>query len=83
MVLDSSDDEPVDTSNDKSVDTMAGISTSKVEHSNHIVHYPSLVPAVKAIGSCRCCITNDLESFFMFCDEKCDPIHYNSLRKRN
>jgi hypothetical protein len=52
-----------DSSDDESLDTDAKIKTM-VEDGNRIVHYPSLVKAIHAIGCCRCCVNNDLRVFF-------------------
>jgi hypothetical protein len=72
-----------DSSDDESVDTVARMSTSKVEDGNRRAHYPPLVTAIHAIVCCRCCVTNDWSLFQRFCDEKCDEKHSNSLNKRN
>ncbi len=59
-----------DSSDDDSVDTVEEIRQCKVACGKCIIHYPSLVHAIQAIGSCHCCIPNDMDSFFMLCDEK-------------
>jgi len=71
-----------DSSDDESLDTDARIKTTKAEDGNNIVHYPSLVKAIQAIGCCRCCVNNDLESFFRYCDEKKEVIYSDALNKR-
>jgi len=77
------DDMVLDSSDDNSVDTVEEIKKCKVACGNRIVYYPSLVQAIQAIGSCHCCKQNDMDNFFLFCAEKLSTIKAQTHKKRN
>jgi hypothetical protein len=76
MFFDCSDD-------DDSVVYVSQIPPCSEPSGNRIVHYPTLVSAFQAIGSCPHCTSNEMESFFRFCDENIYKIKEETCQKKN
>jgi hypothetical protein len=73
-----------DFSVDEAVENTPNVTQLSGAIGNHIAHYPSLVSVIESLdGQCPCCKKDDMEEFFLFCEEKIKEIQEQLDTKRN